>query len=100
MCRQQPRDVAESALHWPPDFDDVPAEQGETGMRRSTDRILTTHVGSLPRPPDLIDLIVKELHGEQVDPAIMEPRVRRAVQDVVDRQTDIGIDIVSDGEAG
>jgi 5-methyltetrahydropteroyltriglutamate--homocysteine methyltransferase len=69
-------------------------------MKRSTDRILTTHVGSLPRPPDLIDLIVKELHGEQVDPAVMEPRIKSAVQELVDRQTKTGIDIVSDGEAG
>ena len=69
-------------------------------MKRSTDRILTTHVGSLPRPPDLIDLIVKELHGETVDPALMEPRVRSAVKELVDRQTSIGIDVVSDGEAG
>jgi 5-methyltetrahydropteroyltriglutamate--homocysteine methyltransferase len=68
-------------------------------MKRSVERILTTHVGSLPRPLDLIDMIVKELHGEDIDRNLIEPRVRSAVKELVQRQADIGIDIVSDGEA-
>ena len=68
-------------------------------MKRSVERILTTHVGSLPRPLDLVDMIVKELRGEDIDSKTIEPRVKAAVKELVERQTDIGIDIVSDGEA-
>src|SRR4029453_16153766 len=68
-------------------------------MKRSVERILTTHVGSLPRPPDLIDTVVKEMRGEDVDSKRLERRVKAAVKELVERQTDIGIDIVSDGEA-
>jgi 5-methyltetrahydropteroyltriglutamate--homocysteine methyltransferase len=68
-------------------------------MKRSVERILTTHVGSLPRPLDLVDMVVKEMRGEDVDSKTLEPRVRAAVKELVERQTDIGIDIVSDGEA-
>jgi len=68
-------------------------------MKLSTDRILTTHVGSLPRPPALIDLMVKRDHGETYDAAEMKRMVRQAVADLVERQAKIGIDIVSDGEA-
>lgn len=69
-------------------------------MKLSVNGILTTHVGSLPRPPDLIEMIVKELHGEEIARDIIEPRIKTAVQELVDRQTGLGIDIVSDGEAG
>jgi 5-methyltetrahydropteroyltriglutamate--homocysteine methyltransferase len=68
-------------------------------MKRSVERILTTHVGSLPRPPDLVDMIVKELHGEDIARNTIEPRVKTAVKELVERQTALGIDIVSDGEA-
>src|SRR5262245_8484070 len=68
-------------------------------MKRSVERILTTHVGSLPRPLDLVDMIVKELRGEDIGRNVIEPRVRTAVQELVKRQAEIGIDIVSDGEA-
>ncbi len=67
-------------------------------MKHSEDRILTTHVGSLPRPDDLVEMIVKKLHGEPIDENALKARVRDAVSDIVKRQTDIGIDIVSDGE--
>lgn len=68
-------------------------------MKRSAERILTTHVGSLPRPLDLVDMIVKELHGDAVDSNLLEPRIKAAVKEMVARQSDIGIDVVSDGEA-
>ncbi len=68
-------------------------------MRLSTDRILTTHVGSLPRSAHLSDLLLRKDRGESVDPAEFDRVVRDAVADNVARQTAIGIDIVSDGEA-
>jgi 5-methyltetrahydropteroyltriglutamate--homocysteine methyltransferase len=61
-------------------------------------RILTTHVGSLPRPHDLLDLMKAKLSGQGVDEAAYEKRVRRAVADIVRRQKAAGIDVVSDGE--
>jgi 5-methyltetrahydropteroyltriglutamate--homocysteine methyltransferase len=68
-------------------------------MKRSVERILTTHAGSLPRPLDLVDMVVRQMRGEAVDSNMLEPRVKAAVKEMVERQTDIGIDIVNDGEA-
>jgi len=68
-------------------------------MKTSTDRILTTHVGSLPRPKPLIDLILKrEADPAAVDTATWETETARAVDDVVVRQIAAGIDVISDGE--
>ncbi len=67
-------------------------------MRLSTDRILTTHVGSLPRPQDVVDLLFKQDRGEPFDPAQFDGVMQRAVHDVVKLQTDAGVDIPSDGE--
>jgi 5-methyltetrahydropteroyltriglutamate--homocysteine methyltransferase len=67
-------------------------------MKRSTDRILTTHVGSLPRPDDLFDLMLDRMDGKAVDETAYAERVRRAVQDTVRQQVDAGLDVVSDGE--
>jgi len=69
-------------------------------MKRSTDRILTTHVGSLPRPDDLRALILKKQQGEAVDKAAFAARVKSAVAEVVGRQSEAGIDIMADGEMG
>jgi 5-methyltetrahydropteroyltriglutamate--homocysteine methyltransferase len=63
-------------------------------------RFLTTHVGSLPRPDDLIAMMWAREDGIPVDRAAMEERVCRAVDEVVARQTTAGIDIVNDGEWG
>lgn len=60
-------------------------------MKRSTERILTTHVGSLPRPEDLRGMIQKKAQDE----AAFAARVRSAVADTVRRQTEAGIDIVA-----
>src|SRR3954447_2677223 len=68
-------------------------------MKLSTDRILTTHVGSLPRPPGLVDLLVKKDHGEAYDHAEFARRAHQAVLDIVAHQVAVGIDVVSDGEA-
>jgi len=67
-------------------------------MKLSTDRILTTHVGSLPRPQDVVDLIFAQDRNEAVDPVVFETTVRRAVADVIRMQVDCGVDIPSDGE--
>jgi 5-methyltetrahydropteroyltriglutamate--homocysteine methyltransferase len=69
-------------------------------MKRSTDRILTTHVGSLVRPPELRDLLARKEAGETVDAAEHDAVLARAVAGVVARQAEAGIDIPSDGEFG
>ena len=65
---------------------------------KNTDRILTTHVGSLPRPQPVVDLLFAEDRGDPVDPAILDTTMRTAVREVVEQQRASGIDIVSDGE--
>jgi 5-methyltetrahydropteroyltriglutamate--homocysteine methyltransferase len=67
-------------------------------MKRSTERILTTHTGSLPRPDDLIRMMFAKEEGVPVDPAALAARIRAAVAEVVGRQTAAGVDIVNDGE--
>ena len=67
-------------------------------MRNSADRILTTHVGSLPRPQKLIEAFVAEDRGVAIDRAAYEATLREAVGDAVARQVALGIDIVDDGE--
>ncbi len=69
-------------------------------MQRSTKRILTTHVGSLPRPADLVALIRDRLAGRAVDEAAFEARVESAVAETIRLQAEHGIDVVSDGEMG
>src|SRR6266498_2498071 len=69
-------------------------------MKRSTDRILTTHVGSLPRPPDLLDVVQARAEGKAVDAKAHAARLRAAVAEIVRTQIDLGIDIVDDGEYG
>lgn len=67
-------------------------------MSSHAGRILTTHVGSLPRPLDVTTTIFKVERGELVDKAEHEEIIERAVHDIVGRQVDSGVDIVSDGE--
>lgn len=67
-------------------------------MLRSTERILVTHTGSLPRPQELIDAMVAEDQGRAVDRAEYEEKLRRAVNGIVARQIELGVDIVDDGE--
>ena len=69
-------------------------------MRRSTERILTTHVGSLIRPPALLPLIRAKQTGEVYDQAAYQRELKSAVSDIVRQQRDAGIDIPSDGEFG
>ena len=67
-------------------------------MRRSTDRILTTHVGSLARPRNVLDLLFARERQEEYDADLFESSVGDAVSNIVARQIDAGIDIVCDGE--
>ncbi|GAA2538588.1 cobalamin-independent methionine synthase II family protein [Pseudonocardia hydrocarbonoxydans] len=69
-------------------------------MRRSSDRILTTHVGSLARPRDLLEVMREKEHGRPYDADGYTGRVAAAVAEVVDRQVEAGIDVVTDGEMG
>jgi 5-methyltetrahydropteroyltriglutamate--homocysteine methyltransferase len=69
-------------------------------MKRSTDRILTTHTGSLPRPHDLTTTLEALDGGTPPDAMAFDARVRRAVADIVKQQVDVGVDIVNDGEQG
>src|ERR1044071_6542403 len=69
-------------------------------MKRSTERILTTHTGSLPRPPDLVEMLRNRQGGQQADEQALAARVQSAVDAVVRKQVEAGIDAVSDGELG
>ncbi|MSO81388.1 MAG: epoxyalkane--coenzyme M transferase [Alphaproteobacteria bacterium] len=69
-------------------------------MKLSSERILTTHVGSLPRPDDLLVLLRKEDLGEPFDVTALYARVTTAVAEVVSAQVAAGLDIVNDGEMG
>src|SRR5947209_17552954 len=67
-------------------------------MRRSTERFLTTHTGSLPRPDDLVRMMYAKEEGVPVEASALKGRVRAAVAEVVSKQVDAGIDILNDGE--
>ena len=69
-------------------------------MQRSSERILTTHVGSLPRPPDLLEAVSAMEQGEPVDEAAHAARLRGAVREIVRKQVELGIDVIDDGEFG
>jgi 5-methyltetrahydropteroyltriglutamate--homocysteine methyltransferase len=69
-------------------------------MKQSVERILTTHAGSLPRPPDLLEMIQAKERGGDFDAAAFAARVKSAVAEVVRRQAESGIDIAADGEMG
>src|SRR5262249_23794552 len=75
-------------------------DAGGTSMRSSSDHTLTTHVGSLPRPDDLIETNRAREAGEAVDEAAFQRALRAGVADVVRRQRDLGIDVPGDGEFG
>ena len=67
-------------------------------MQRSTERFLTTHTGSLPRPDDLIRMMYAKEEGVPVEPAALAARIEAAVAEVVKKQADAGIDLINDGE--
>ncbi len=67
-------------------------------MQKSDQRILTTHVGSLPRNPELTDLLIDQEQGQAIDAAALERQSEIAVQHVIDEQLKAGVDIINDGE--
>jgi 5-methyltetrahydropteroyltriglutamate--homocysteine methyltransferase len=67
-------------------------------VKRSTERILTTHIGSLPRPLQLRQLVVDRIEGKPVDDALLATTLTQAVADVVHKQVEVGLDVVNDGE--
>ncbi|MCE2502279.1 MAG: hypothetical protein J4G13_15705, partial [Dehalococcoidia bacterium] len=69
-------------------------------MKRSTSRILTTHTGSLPRSPELQELLRLREDRQSFDETSFHSSVRDAVGDILDRQQNAGIDVVNDGEQG
>jgi 5-methyltetrahydropteroyltriglutamate--homocysteine methyltransferase len=69
-------------------------------MKRSTQRILTTHTGSLPRPDDLVQMMFDKEEGKLLDEATLADRVQSAVAETVRQEVAAGIDVISDGEMG
>ena len=67
-------------------------------MPRSVDRFLTTHTGSLPRPDDLIQMMFAKEEGRPVDDEALARRIRSSVKEIVEKQRNVGVDVVSDGE--
>jgi 5-methyltetrahydropteroyltriglutamate--homocysteine methyltransferase len=67
-------------------------------MKRSTERFLTTHTGSLPRPEDLVRMMYAKEEGVPVDRAALAARIGSAVEEVVSKQAAAGVDVVNDGE--
>ena len=69
-------------------------------MKRSSERILTTHAGALPQPADLKQMHTAQISGQPIDPETFAKRVREVVAQVVKKQLDCGLDIINDGEVG
>jgi 5-methyltetrahydropteroyltriglutamate--homocysteine methyltransferase len=69
-------------------------------VKRSTDRILTTHTGSLPRPKDLLSLLQEREEGRLRGEATLHDRTRSAVLDIVRKQAETGLSVINDGEQG
>ena len=69
-------------------------------MKRSESRTLTTHVGSLPRPRELLQPLHAKDSGETYDKSALEAQIAKAIRDVVRRQVELGLDVVNDGEHG
>lgn len=67
-------------------------------MKQSNERILTTHVGSMPRPQYVVDQLFAQDRGEDYDPQAFDEVMTRAVEEVAQKQVDSGVDIISDGE--
>src|SRR6185295_3049356 len=72
--------------------------RGEEAMKHSTDRILTTHTGSLPRPDDLVGMLEGHDQREARADAGFQARVSSAVKEIVQKQVDAGVTVVNDGE--
>ena len=69
-------------------------------MRKSEDRILTTHAGSLPRSPELQALHARKFAGEPIDEALLARTADAATRETVAKQIEVGLDVVNNGEVG
>src|SRR5262245_9353825 len=69
-------------------------------MKRSSNHILTTHMGSLPQPQDVFDAMAAKSKGQPVDEEKLAVRVREAVAAIVCKQADVGITVPNDGKQG
>ena len=69
-------------------------------MKHSTERILTTHVGSLPRPDDMLEALGAKMKGQPVNQEAFDARLPGAVAEMVRRQAEYGLDVINDGEVG
>ncbi len=69
-------------------------------MTRSSNRILTTHAGSLPRPTELLEMMQAKESGQPYDQQAYTTRLRSAVAEIVRKQAEVGLDIIDDGEFG
>jgi 5-methyltetrahydropteroyltriglutamate--homocysteine methyltransferase len=69
-------------------------------MKRSTDRIRTTHTGSMPRPPEMLEMMRAREGGQKIDEKAFEDKLTKHVAEIVRRQVECGIDVVNDGECG
>src|ERR1700756_882391 len=87
-----------SSPNSPPRTGEKEGGEGRSSMNYSTDRILTTHAGSLPRPAGLMDMVLAKARSEAYDQGAFAARLRAAVAEVVKRQVECGLDIVNDGE--
>src|ERR1700682_3989025 len=67
-------------------------------MKRSSERFLTTHTGSLPRPPDLVRMMFAKEEAVPVDAVALQARIAAAVREIVAKQVKAGVDVVNDGE--
>jgi 5-methyltetrahydropteroyltriglutamate--homocysteine methyltransferase len=67
-------------------------------MQWSTERILTTHTGSLPRPPELTRLYVRRTRGEAIDDAELDRLGKAALTGIIDKQAASGVDVGNNGE--
>ncbi len=67
-------------------------------MQQSTKRIITTHAGSLPRPADMIEALVAKAEGQPIDEAAQTARLPGAVKEIVEKQIELGLDVIDDGE--
>src|SRR5262249_6124955 len=82
------------------DHEGRPSPQSSGVVKRSTDRILTTHTGSLPRPRDLLTLLQEREEGRLHGEGALRDRTRSAVLDIVRKQAEIGLSVINDGEQG
>jgi 5-methyltetrahydropteroyltriglutamate--homocysteine methyltransferase len=76
----------------------VTAQETRVTIQQNTDRIQTTHIGSLPRPHAVLDLMKAKLNGQPYDPKLYDATIATAVTEAVRKQVECGIDIVTDGE--